>query len=160
MTIRSEGQFNTVVYEDYDRYRGQDRRDLIMIAKADRERLGLAVDQRITVRSACGEMANVLVSARSIPSRGPPPSRTPWWSWSRPEAQRRGRARERRGQPPAGRLAPADARENQSSAEVPRISELVCCSSPSRVKKITSFTGPMVSLVGVWVKSQVKVAVA
>ena len=58
---RSEGQFNTVVYEDYDRFRGQDRRDVIMIAKADRERLGLAVDQRITVRSACGEMANVLV---------------------------------------------------------------------------------------------------
>jgi anaerobic selenocysteine-containing dehydrogenase len=26
MTVRSEGQFNTVVYEDYDLYRGQDRR--------------------------------------------------------------------------------------------------------------------------------------
>ncbi len=61
MTIRSEGQFNTVVYEDYDRYRGQDRRDVVMIAKSDRERLGLAVDQRVTVRSSCGEMANVLV---------------------------------------------------------------------------------------------------
>ena len=27
MTVRSEGQFNTVVYEDYDLYRGIDRRD-------------------------------------------------------------------------------------------------------------------------------------
>ena len=27
MTLRSEGQFNTVVYEEEDRYRGQERRD-------------------------------------------------------------------------------------------------------------------------------------
>ena len=30
MTVRSEGQFNTVVYEDYDLYRGVDRRDVIL----------------------------------------------------------------------------------------------------------------------------------
>jgi len=56
MTIRSEGQFNTVVYEDHDRYRGTDRRDVILISRADRERLGLAIDQRVTVRSAVGEL--------------------------------------------------------------------------------------------------------
>ncbi len=31
MTVRSEGQFNTVVYEEEDIYRGQDRRDVILM---------------------------------------------------------------------------------------------------------------------------------
>ena len=31
MTVRSEGQFNTVVYEEEDLYRGQDRRDVILM---------------------------------------------------------------------------------------------------------------------------------
>ena len=61
MTVRSEGQFNTVVYEEADRYRGQERRDVIMISRADRERLGLAIDQPVTVRSATGEMRGILV---------------------------------------------------------------------------------------------------
>ena len=29
MTLRSEGQFNTVVYEDEDVYRGNERRDVV-----------------------------------------------------------------------------------------------------------------------------------
>ncbi len=61
MTIRSEGQFNTVVYEDYDRYRGQDRRDVIMISREDRERMGLRIDQRVRLTSSAGEMHNILV---------------------------------------------------------------------------------------------------
>jgi molybdopterin-dependent oxidoreductase alpha subunit len=56
MTIRSEGQFNTVVYEDEDLYRGQTRRDIILLNAADIERLGLRVDQPVCVRSAAGEM--------------------------------------------------------------------------------------------------------
>ncbi|MGE5193214.1 MAG: molybdopterin dinucleotide binding domain-containing protein, partial [Deltaproteobacteria bacterium] len=56
MTVRSEGQFNTVVYEDEDLYRGQDRRDVILMNSADIERLGLRTDQPVRVRSAAGEM--------------------------------------------------------------------------------------------------------
>ncbi len=41
MTVRSEGQFNTVVYEDYDLYRHQDRRDVILMHPEDLQRLGL-----------------------------------------------------------------------------------------------------------------------
>src|SRR5262249_3223757 len=52
MTVRSEGQFNTVVYEEEDIYRGQDGRDVILMNRADIDRLGLRVDQRVTVRSA------------------------------------------------------------------------------------------------------------
>ena len=61
MTIRSEGQFNTVVYEDEDLYRGQERRDVILMSPADIQRLGLSTDQRVCVRSDSGEMRNILV---------------------------------------------------------------------------------------------------
>jgi anaerobic selenocysteine-containing dehydrogenase len=61
MTVRSEGQFNTVVYEEYDLYRGQDRRDIILLHPSDIERLGLAAEQGVTVRSEAGAMPNILV---------------------------------------------------------------------------------------------------
>jgi anaerobic selenocysteine-containing dehydrogenase len=61
MTVRSEGQFNTVVYEEEDLYRGQTRRDVILLHEDDIERLGLAVDQAVTVRSATGSLSNVKV---------------------------------------------------------------------------------------------------
>jgi anaerobic selenocysteine-containing dehydrogenase len=54
MTVRSEGQFNTVVYEEQDIYRGQERRDVILVHPEDLRRLGLAADQRVTVRSCAG----------------------------------------------------------------------------------------------------------
>jgi molybdopterin-dependent oxidoreductase alpha subunit len=61
MTVRSEGQFNTVVYEEYDLYRGQDRRDVVLIHPDDVRRLGLRENQRVTVRSAAGAMPNIAV---------------------------------------------------------------------------------------------------
>jgi len=66
MTVRSEGQFNTVVYEEEDIYRGQERRDVILLNAADIARLGLKVDQRVTVRSSAGAMAHILVRAYDI----------------------------------------------------------------------------------------------
>ncbi|HBI43716.1 MAG TPA: histidine kinase, partial [Planctomycetales bacterium] len=61
MTVRAEGQFNTVVYEDTDIYRGQDRRNVILMSREDVERLGLCTDQRVTVRSEVGSLSNILV---------------------------------------------------------------------------------------------------
>jgi molybdopterin-dependent oxidoreductase alpha subunit len=61
MTVRSEGQFNTVVYEEEDPYRGQDRRDVVLMNAVDIERLGLAADQPVFVRSEEGEVGPVLV---------------------------------------------------------------------------------------------------
>ncbi len=66
MTIRSEGQFNTVVYEEEDIYRAQERRDVILMAQADIDRLGLKIDQPAFVTSETGEMANILVRAVDI----------------------------------------------------------------------------------------------
>lgn len=54
MTVRSEGQFNTVVYEDEDVYRGQERRDVILMSPADMARMGLRRDQCVNVRSDTG----------------------------------------------------------------------------------------------------------
>ncbi len=47
MTVRSEGQFNTVVYEQEDIYRGQERRDVVLLHPDDLRRLGLQNDQRV-----------------------------------------------------------------------------------------------------------------
>lgn len=63
MTVRSEGQFNTVVYEDYDLYRHQERRDVILINPDDMERMGLENDQLVTVSSDTGRMHNMLARA-------------------------------------------------------------------------------------------------
>ncbi|MBS1767163.1 MAG: FdhF/YdeP family oxidoreductase [Acidobacteria bacterium] len=56
MTLRSEGQFNTVVYEEEDLYRGVRRRDSILMAAEDAKRLSLTEGQAARVTSECGEM--------------------------------------------------------------------------------------------------------
>jgi len=63
MTIRSEGQFNTVVYEEEDLYRNQTRRDIVLMHPDDVARLGLVNGGRCTVTSDAGEMRGVVVSA-------------------------------------------------------------------------------------------------
>lgn len=60
MTVRSEGQFNTVVYEDYDLYRGIERRDVILLHPSDLARLGLHDRQRVSVVNATGRLDQVL----------------------------------------------------------------------------------------------------
>ena len=67
MTIRSEGQFNTVVYEEEDLYRGNSRRDVVMMSADDVTRLGLREGQTVTVRSDTGSM-DVVVSIVNIRS--------------------------------------------------------------------------------------------
>ena len=66
MTVRSEGQFNTVVYEETDIYRGQERRDVILMNREDIQRLGLRVDQRVTVRSETGSLSEIVVREYDI----------------------------------------------------------------------------------------------
>jgi molybdopterin-dependent oxidoreductase alpha subunit len=63
MTVRSEGQFNTVVYEEYDLYRGQDRRDIVLLHPTDLERLGLTSEALVTVRSEVGVLERIVARA-------------------------------------------------------------------------------------------------
>ena len=92
MTLRSEGQFNTVVYEEEDVYRGTTRRDVVMMNRQDGQSLGVNEDQDVTVETEAGRMrvavafidippgnlamyfpeANVLVPRRLDPASGTP----------------------------------------------------------------------------------------
>jgi len=63
MTIRSEGQFNTVVYEEEDLYRNQTRRDIVLIHPDDIARLGLSAGGRCRIASTAGEMRGQVVAA-------------------------------------------------------------------------------------------------
>ena len=56
MTIRSEGQFNTVVYEEEDLYRGTTRRDAVMMSAEDAARLGAAEGDRVIVETEVGRL--------------------------------------------------------------------------------------------------------
>ncbi len=66
MTIRSEGQFNTVVYEEHDRYRNQPSRDVILMHPDDIGRLGLRDGQRVAVASEAATMRGIRVAAYDI----------------------------------------------------------------------------------------------
>jgi len=92
MTLRSEGQFNTVVYEEEDLYRGNLRRDVVMMSASDASALGLREGDRVVVSNETGRMtvraaivdiragnlamyypeANVLVPRRLDPRSGTP----------------------------------------------------------------------------------------
>jgi anaerobic selenocysteine-containing dehydrogenase len=56
MTLRSEGQFNTVVYEEEDLYRGTTRRDVVMMSEADGARMGLAEGDPVDVATETGRL--------------------------------------------------------------------------------------------------------
>ena len=56
MTVRSEGQFNSVVYDEEDLYRGNLRRDVVMLSAEDAAHLGVAEGDPLEVRSSTGVM--------------------------------------------------------------------------------------------------------
>ena len=56
MTIRSEGQFNTVVYEKDDRYRGISSRNVVLMNEEDIKRIGLSQGDTVTVKNDTGTM--------------------------------------------------------------------------------------------------------
>ncbi len=66
MTVRSEGQFNTVVYEEEDLYRGQERRDVVLMNPADIDRIGLQENQLVSVSNEVGKLDNRIVRPYAI----------------------------------------------------------------------------------------------
>ncbi|KRA99114.1 histidine kinase [Devosia sp. Root685] len=61
-SVRSEGQFNSIIYEETDSYRGKAGRYSIFLSAADMAERGLSEGQRVRVRSAVGEMEGVATS--------------------------------------------------------------------------------------------------
>jgi molybdopterin-dependent oxidoreductase alpha subunit len=59
MSVRSEGQFNTIVYEESDAWRDQNDRWIILMNPDDISKLGLKKDDRVDIASTTGSMTNV-----------------------------------------------------------------------------------------------------
>ena len=66
MTVRSEGQFNSIIYEEHDLFRGQKERWIVLMNKQDIERLSLKPNDCVTLVSDTGRMENVRVSPFDI----------------------------------------------------------------------------------------------
>ena len=60
LSVRSEGQFNTVVYEDKDLYRGQERRDVVLMNEKDMASINIIKNSPVVVKSKTGSLYNIL----------------------------------------------------------------------------------------------------
>src|SRR5690606_27506971 len=60
-SIRSEGQFNSIIYEEDDSYRGTDTRWSVLMNAEDIAALGIAEGDYVNLRSPFGEMQAVKV---------------------------------------------------------------------------------------------------
>ena len=67
-SVRSEGQFNSIIYEERDSYRGTEERWCVMLGPQDRRRLGLKAGDRVTLRSPYGVMAELKVHPFNLPA--------------------------------------------------------------------------------------------
>lgn len=66
MTVRSEGQFNTVVYDLDDKYRGVKTRNAVLMNAEDISAAGLTENCLVRVSSATGKMTNLKALAFPI----------------------------------------------------------------------------------------------
>ena len=57
MSVRSEGQFNSIIYEEKDSYRNIDKRWVVMMNKKEISNLGLGKDDTVDLVSAYGELS-------------------------------------------------------------------------------------------------------
>ncbi len=65
-SVRSEGQFNTIVYTDNDVYRGQTERAIVLMHPEDMLKEGLTTDARVTLCNATGKMKGLKVKPFDI----------------------------------------------------------------------------------------------
>lgn len=66
-SIRSEGQFNSIIYEENDSYRGTDTRWSVLMNNEDMQQLGLTPGDAVDLRSAIGEMHGLKVFEFNLP---------------------------------------------------------------------------------------------
>lgn len=65
-TVRSEGQFNTIIYSEEDVYRGQTRRDVLFMNPEDMEQRGWQEGNRVRVKNSTGEMNELVLTSCAI----------------------------------------------------------------------------------------------
>ncbi len=66
-TVRSEGQFNSIIYEEKDSYRNTDTRWCVMLNEKDMQALGVEAGDRVTLESEHGCMERVKVFMHDLP---------------------------------------------------------------------------------------------
>lgn len=66
MSVRSEGQFNSIVYEEQDVWRGQQERWVVLMNPDDMRSLGLRENDLVSLKSETGIMRNVKVRSFTI----------------------------------------------------------------------------------------------
>lgn len=67
MSLRSEGQFNSIIYEEKDSYRGVEHRWTVLMNPADLAVMSLQEGDRVDLESAWGRMSGVSVKAFDLP---------------------------------------------------------------------------------------------
>ena len=67
MSVRSEGQFNTIIYEENDSYRGTTRRWVVMMSPQDMAGMNLTKSCLVDLESAYGKMSNLNVHPFDLP---------------------------------------------------------------------------------------------
>ena len=66
-TLRSEGQFNSIIYEERDSYRGTTHRWTVLMNTEDVKALGLAPGQKVDLTSEHGRMEAVEIHCFDVP---------------------------------------------------------------------------------------------
>jgi len=66
MTVRSEGQFNTIIYEEQDVFRNQKERWIVLMNKHDMEERQLKENDLVDINNQTGEMKRVKVRVFDI----------------------------------------------------------------------------------------------
>lgn len=67
-SIRSEGQFNSIIYEETDSYRHDAQRNALFMSKADMQAIGLSTGDLVDVCSSSGVMKNAVVQWFDLPA--------------------------------------------------------------------------------------------
>ncbi|MCH2189396.1 MAG: FdhF/YdeP family oxidoreductase [Gammaproteobacteria bacterium] len=66
-SVRSEGQFNSIIYEETDSYRNNAHRWSVFLCQRDIKKLGMCAGDTVTLRSEVGIMENVTIQAFDLP---------------------------------------------------------------------------------------------
>ena len=66
-SVRSEGQFNSIIYEETDSYRHNASRNTVFLAYKDMQKLGVSKGDRVDVVSQTGAMRNTVVQGFDLP---------------------------------------------------------------------------------------------
>ncbi|MCV6637237.1 FdhF/YdeP family oxidoreductase [Candidatus Albibeggiatoa sp. nov. NOAA] len=67
MTVRSEGQFNSIIYEEKDSYRGTQQRWVVMLSPVTLSKLKLQAGDKVNIVSQYGKMEQVTLHAFDLP---------------------------------------------------------------------------------------------